>query len=83
MLLKEGISGKAFAQNYVRRCHATYFAVVDNHKSCYENIKKEFKEQQEKNVDGEESSVDNLDLEDFTSFQTPSITMKDRRNKLQ
>jgi hypothetical protein len=44
MLLKEGISGKAFAQNYVRRCHATYFAVVDNHKSCYENIKKEFKE---------------------------------------
>jgi hypothetical protein len=44
VLLKEGINGKAFAQNYARRWHASRFAVVDNHKSCCENTKKKFKE---------------------------------------
>jgi hypothetical protein len=50
VLLKEGISGKALAENYARIWHASHSTVVDNKKSCCENTKKEFKEQQNKKV---------------------------------
>jgi hypothetical protein len=44
VLLKEGISGKALAQNYAKRWHASHSTIVDNQKSYCENTKKEFKE---------------------------------------
>jgi hypothetical protein len=82
VLLKDGISGKFFANNYARRWHALCFAVVNNQRSCCENTKKKLKEEQNQGIDKKESSIESSNLEDFISFQTPNITIKDQRYKL-
>lgn len=71
-----------FCKKYASRWHALCSAVIENWKSCCENIKKESTKEQDESVDEEESSVESSNLKDFTSFHTLSIIVKDKRNKL-